>query len=103
MGLDKLKSNSIVLQPEVILPSQTHQALLQEKLKEATAEIEAYAKSTGQYTDWKYINYANPEQNPLAAYGAANGEFLAKTAKKFDPSGYFQTSVAGEFKLSDLE
>ncbi|KAK4450268.1 FAD binding domain-containing protein [Podospora aff. communis PSN243] len=103
LGLDKLKANSIVLQPEVILPSQTHQAMLQRKLRKATAEIEAYARRTRQFTDWLYINYANLEQNPLSKYGAANGNFLYKTAKKYDPSGYFQTSVAGEFKLSDLK
>lgn len=102
LGLDKLEKNSIVLQPEVILPTDAHRQLLQGKLRDATAEIEAYAKRSGQHTDFLYINYANPEQNPLASYGAENGEFLYSTAKKYDPSGYFQTSVAGEFKLDDL-
>lgn len=49
------------------LPSQTHQALLKEKLREATVAFEEYTKSTGQYTDWKYITYANPEQNLLVS------------------------------------
>ncbi|KAK5651353.1 hypothetical protein OQA88_12586 [Cercophora sp. LCS_1] len=102
LGLDKLATNSIVLQPEAILPSQKYQPLVQQKLKEATDAIESYAKKTGQNIDFRYINYANPEQNPLASYGAENGKFLVKTTKKYDPSGYFQTSVVGEFKLSDL-
>ncbi|KAK0619571.1 hypothetical protein B0T14DRAFT_519504 [Immersiella caudata] len=63
--------------------------MLQEKLREATADIEAYAKSTGQFTDWLHIKYANSEQNPLAKYGADNGEFLYSTAKKYDASEVF--------------
>jgi len=95
LGLDKLEQNSFVLQPEVILPSQTQQALLKETLREATAAIEDYATSTAQYIDWKYINYANPEQNPLATYRAENGAFLYKTSRKFDPLRYFQSSEVG--------
>lgn len=102
LGLHKMKKNSIVLQPEAILPSQRHRLLVQQKLREATDAIEAYAKRTGQNTEFRYINYANPEQNPLASYGAENGKFLVKTAKKYDPSGYFQSFIIGEFKLSDL-
>ena len=102
LGLDKMETNSIVLQPEVIMPSKKYKALLQDKLRAATAEIEAYAKSTGQDTPFRYINYANPEQNPLASYGAENARFLLKTAMRYDASRYLQTAVAGEFKLADI-
>ena len=103
LGLDKtLTKNSIILQPEVILPSKRYQSLIAGKLRDAVAEMEAYAKSKDQYNPYLYINYANPEQNPLAAYGSGNVDFLAKTARKYDPSGYFQTRVAGAFKVSAL-
>lgn len=103
LGLDKtLTKNSIILQPEVILPTKKYQSLIQGKLREAVATMEAYAKSKNQHNPYLYINYANPEQNPIAAYGSENVQFLAKTAKKYDPSGYFQTRVAGAFKVSAL-
>ncbi|KAK3393905.1 FAD binding domain-containing protein [Podospora didyma] len=101
LGLDKMAANSFVIQPEVILPSQKFQPLLQQKLKAAVAAIESYAKRTAQDTPWRYINYANPEQNPLASYGAENARFLSKVAKDVDPLGYFQGSgVSGAFKVS---
>lgn len=102
LGLDRMAANSIVLQPEAILPSQEYQPFVQQKLKEATDAIEAYAERTEQNTEFRYINYANPEQNPLASYGVENGKFLVKTVEKYDPSRYFQSSVIGAFKLSDL-
>ncbi|KAK1757188.1 FAD binding domain-containing protein, partial [Echria macrotheca] len=102
LGLEKMARNSLVLQTEIILPTARYQALLKEKLRAATDEIEAYAKATGQDTPFRYVNYANPEQNPLGSYGRENSKFLARTAKKVDPEGFFQDKVVGTFKLAGL-
>jgi len=103
LGLDNLKTNTMVLQPEALFPTKKWESLVQGKLRDATAEIDAYAKKTKQDAPFLYINYANPEQNPLRGYGKENGMFLAKAAKKWDSEGYFQRkNVAGEFKLDDL-
>jgi len=101
-GLERLKHDAIILQPEVLLPSQKYQALLQAKLRQATAEIQAYAKRTGQHEEYLYINYANPEQNPLAGYGRDNVRFLQRTARRYDPAGFFQSRVAGAFKVTQV-
>ncbi|KAM7196298.1 putative FAD-linked oxidoreductase [Naviculisporaceae sp. PSN 640] len=105
LGLEKtLTRNSIVLQPEVILPTKKFQVLIQAKLRQAVQDMETYAKQKGGYNPYLYINYANPEQaNPIGRYGAENVAFLKKASKKYDPQGFWQSSrVAGAFKLGGL-
>ncbi|KAM7213128.1 FAD binding domain containing protein [Rhypophila decipiens] len=102
LGLENsLTRNSIVLQPEVILPSKKFQPLIAAKLAQAVQQMESYAKQKGGYNPYLYINYANPEQeNPIKRYGTENVAFLRKTAGKFDKSGFWQSGrVAGAFKI----
>lgn len=100
LGLDSMETNSIVFQGEALMPSAKYKDLLTDKLRAATNTIEEYAKSTGQDTPWRYINYANPEQDPLGSYGEENFGFLRGVAKQYDPKGFFQTGVPGGFKVT---
>ena len=100
LGLDSsLKKDSIVFQGEALLPRKNHWELVDAKLRAATTKVEEYAESTGQAHPWKYINYANPSDDPFAGYGAENLDYLRRVAKKYDPEGFFQTNVPGGFKL----
>lgn len=64
------------------------------------AEIEAYAESVGGNMPWRYLNYADASQSPLASYGVENIDFLKQVAASYDPKGIFQTRVPGGFKIS---
>ncbi|KAI9659177.1 MAG: hypothetical protein M1831_003759 [Alyxoria varia] len=62
-------------------------------------DIESRAQALGVAHSYKYLNYANPEQDPIAGYGAENYRFLQDMSRKYDPQGLFQTACVGGFKL----
>ena len=62
-------------------------------------KIEQVTKSLGLFRKYKYLNYAANFQNPIASYGSQSVANLRQVSKKYDPTGLFQTSVPGGFKL----
>lgn len=62
-------------------------------------DIDAYAKELGVYKDWRYLNYAWGDQNPIAFYGEDNVAFLKDVAKRVDPDGVFQKLRITGFKI----
>lgn len=67
------------------------QALI-EKIDQAT-------KAAGLFHEFKHLNYAASWQDPISSYGPASKANLQAVSKKFDPQGFFQTSIPGGFKL----
>jgi hypothetical protein len=61
---------------------------------------EAQSKAHGTYQQYKYANYADYDQNPLASYGAGNLAKLKQIAKKYDPQEVFQKLQYGGWKVS---
>ncbi|KAF5008182.1 hypothetical protein FDECE_5515 [Fusarium decemcellulare] len=53
----------------------------------------------GLYIPYKYLNYADKSQDPIASYGEAVKRRLQATSHKYDPQGVFQKRVPGGFKL----
>lgn len=104
LGVDKtLTSNSIIFLAEAFLNSLEAEALLQTKIAAINAELEAYAQSIEADTQWRYLNYVNPSQDPLSSYGAENVAFIKQVATEYDPAGFFQTRVSGGFKVSYIQ
>ncbi|KAE8317971.1 hypothetical protein BDV41DRAFT_561147 [Aspergillus transmontanensis] len=70
-----------------------------DRVRRAMHEIvdaaEATAKANGTYLPYQYCNYASPDQDPLASYGAENVEKLREIASKYDSDGVFQTLQSG--------
>ncbi|WYZ46147.1 hypothetical protein EsH8_IX_000372 [Colletotrichum jinshuiense] len=100
LGLNQdLQEHSVILQVEALLPSPKYEALLTEKLEDATAKISAYSTSIRESVRFKYINYAHPSQDPFRSYGRENEEFLKRVAQEYDPYGFFQRRVSGGFKI----
>ncbi|KAM0283147.1 hypothetical protein ACHAQH_002628 [Verticillium albo-atrum] len=104
LGLDKtLTEDSIIWLGEAFINTHAVEALFQSKLAVVNAQLEAYAESIGANTQWRYLNYVNPTQNPLKSYGPENVAFIKDVAQEYDPSGFFQTRVSGGFKISTVE
>lgn len=61
------------------------------------------AEQNGTTTKWRYMNYVNPEQDPLRSYGDANVQFMKDVAAKYDPQLFFQARVSGGFKISRVQ
>lgn len=62
-------------------------------------DINAESKRRGVYKDWKYLNYAWGDQNPIATYGEKNVAFIKSVASRVDPNGVFQKLRKTGFKL----
>lgn len=63
------------------------------------ADIEAEAGRTGVGVPYRFMNYADVKQDPVASYGEESRRHLRAVSKKVDPEGFFQKAVGG-FKLS---
>jgi hypothetical protein len=61
--------------------------------------FEAEAIKRGLKSDYTYMNYASPWQDPIASYGAANKQRLKQIAGVYDPTAVFQKLQPGYFKL----
>ncbi|CAN9202362.1 unnamed protein product [Alternaria sp. RS040] len=71
----------------------------EEALKDLIRLIEGLTKEEGVFHPYKYLNFAASFQDPLASYGGIELERMKKVARKYDPTGVFQTQVPGGFKL----
>ncbi|PVI04224.1 FAD-binding domain-containing protein [Periconia macrospinosa] len=67
-----------------------------------TDGIQKFAASKGTDVEYLYLNYADKDQDPLSAYGADKVKFMKDVAKKYDPSGVYQTLLPGGFKISKV-
>lgn len=103
LGLEKAhRKNCIVLSIRGILSNTKYVDLLTQKLKEATADIEDYARATGQLIPHLCLNYAGQYQRPLAMYGEDDIHLLKRVAENYDPGQFFQYGVPGGFKIKDV-
>jgi hypothetical protein len=64
--------------------------------------LQADAVKRGLESDYIYMNYASPWQDPLASYGADNKQRLKEVASVYDPTGVFQRLQPGYFKLEGV-
>jgi len=78
-------------------------ALFQAAGAELIRKISEYAESIDAANPYLYLNYADTTQDPLASYGAEAVDKMKAAAKKYDPSGVFQTLVPGGFKISHVQ
>ncbi|KAI8716588.1 FAD-binding PCMH-type domain-containing protein [Fusarium sp. LHS14.1] len=65
--------------------------------------LEDFAMSQDSSVRFRYLNYAEPSQNPLGGYGVDNAQYIRDVVAKYDPKGLFQTRVPGGFKISRVD
>ncbi|KAL9058179.1 MAG: hypothetical protein Q9162_001903 [Coniocarpon cinnabarinum] len=61
--------------------------------------LDEEAKSRDLYNSFKYLNYANKNQDPIGGYGAQIKADLQAVSHKYDPDALFQQGLPGGFKL----
>lgn len=64
-----------------------------------TDSVAAYADELGVGWGWHYLNYAAPDQDPLATVGPDNIALLQAASAKYDPEGVFQRLRTSGFKI----
>lgn len=72
---------------------------VQDLIRDIGNLVEVLARRHGKYRSFKYMNYANHEQDVIQGFGDKNKAFLKKVAAKYDPKGVFQKLQPGAFKL----
>lgn len=102
MGLERQEDDGILLLALIEIPTAHQRAAAYPKVKAWIEELRALASSMGVLQDWLYMNYADPGQDVLGSYGAANVDFMKKVAAKYDPEEVFQKLCPGGFKISDV-
>lgn len=72
---------------------------VQKEMETIIAKQEDLTRRGGLYIPYQYLNYADKSQDPIASYGRANKKRLQAVSRKYDPQGFFQTSLSTGFKL----
>lgn len=103
LGLDKVTENGILWLATLAVKGPERAAIAQAKMTAWVADVESYAKSNDRLIDFKYLNYADPSQDPMATYGAENLAKIKAAAEKYDPKGVFQSRIPGGFKISKVD
>ncbi|KAK8006876.1 hypothetical protein PG989_000866 [Apiospora arundinis] len=62
-------------------------------------DMDQHATELGVNWGWKYLNYADRSEDPIARYGDQSVAFLRKVSKRYDPDGVFQNLRQTGFKI----
>lgn len=74
-------------------------AQVQSILRDLGESVEVLARSRGKDRMFKYMNYANYEQDVISGFGSKNKAFLLAASAKYDPESIFQELQTGGIKL----
>lgn len=67
--------------------------------KKALEKIDQEARSRNVSASYRYLNYSFTHQDPISSYGKDSKAQLQAVSARYDPEGFFQSVVAGPFKL----
>lgn len=101
LGLDAIEGDSLLWLLSCTVSTAEQEVILHQKASAFAADLAAFASSVNGLSDWQYINYVDPSQDPIRSYGETNVKFLREVSAKYDPTGFFQTRQAGGFKLPE--
>ena len=99
LGLDRLKSNAVVLLGSLAVNGVDQEALGRQKMDAWRHTLGEYSRERGALVDFRYMNYADASQDVLGSYGEVNVRKMLAVSRKYDPEGTFQKRVPGGFKL----
>ncbi|KAL4936970.1 hypothetical protein BDV06DRAFT_227390 [Aspergillus oleicola] len=100
LGLERMKDDCVILVCSLEVQSaELNEMVGRPALKVAIDEVEAFAKSVDGDVDFRYLNYCDGSQDPIARYGEENVKKMREVSAKVDPEGVFQKRVPGGFKI----
>jgi hypothetical protein len=104
MGVERQPHNGILFLATAMVKTPEQEAFAYPKVKAWVESVEEFARGIeGGLLEWRYLNYADKSQDPLATYGEANLKLMREAAAKYDPDGVFQRLCPGGFKLSEVK
>ncbi|KAL9026930.1 MAG: hypothetical protein Q9196_004482 [Gyalolechia fulgens] len=99
LGLDPASGPQVLVLQSIEWSNAADDNLINTAARELWQQADELALKMGLKRDWIYLNYAAEDQDPIGSYGEENVRRLREASRKFDPTGLFQTSVPGGFKL----
>lgn len=99
LGLDASEGPLVLCLLEIAWSQPRDDQYINKMAQKLIGRIEEATKAAKLFNRYKYLNYAANFQDPIGSYGAASKVNLQRISKKYDPTGIFQTSVPGGFKL----
>ncbi|KAK3307410.1 uncharacterized protein B0T15DRAFT_492889 [Chaetomium strumarium] len=104
MGVERQPHNGILFLATAMVRTPEQEAFAYPKVKAWVESVSEFARGIdGGLLEWRYLNYADKSQDPLATYGEANLRLMREVAAKYDPDGVFQRLCPGGFKLSEVK
>jgi hypothetical protein len=103
MGVDRQPHNGILFLATAMVRTPEQEAFAYPKVKAWVESVEDFARGMeGGLLEWRYLNYADKSQDPMATYGEANVKLMKEAAAKYDPERVFQELCPGGFKISQI-
>lgn len=99
LGLEDSKGALVLCLIEASWDNPTEDEKIASLGKAVHDRIVTESKKRKLWHQWVYLNYADSWQDPIKGYGDANRKKLRETSKRYDPKGFFQKRVSGNFKL----
>ncbi|MCJ1355858.1 MAG: hypothetical protein MMC33_005850 [Icmadophila ericetorum] len=99
LGLSPADGNGIIMLLSALWPSSSSNDVVQNTARALQRNVDAVAQKMGKLHEFRYLNYADPGQDPIGSYGMENVERLRAVSREVDPRGVFQEKVPGGFKL----
>ena len=97
--LDDSSTIPIILLMSLTWNNTSDDALVNSAAKAFIDTVEADARKENTYLAYKYINYADGSQDVYGGYETEYLERMREVSRKYDPSGVFQKSMPGGFKI----
>ncbi|KAL2200173.1 hypothetical protein P885DRAFT_28222 [Corynascus similis CBS 632.67] len=103
MGVDQQPHNGVLFLATAMVRTPEQEAFAYPKVKAWVDSVSEFARGIeGGLLPWRYLNYADKSQDPIASYGEDNVKFLREVAARYDPGEVFQKLCPGGFKLSEV-
>ncbi|KAI8221835.1 hypothetical protein K4K54_007376 [Colletotrichum sp. SAR 10_86] len=99
LGLDSSLVESSVLWVNIVNVQTAEQEAIARLLTNTLrAELEDLVVAENATVPFRYLDYAEPSDDPLRGYGAQNVEFIRNVAKACSPKDVFRSRIIGGFK-----
>ena len=93
------EENLVVTQLTVTWTNAADSEYIEGQARDFITRFEEEARARGLYSEFKYLNYANRNQDPIGGYGTESKARLQEVSRRYDPEGLFQEALPGGFKL----
>ncbi|KAI0469020.1 FAD binding domain-containing protein [Xylaria cf. heliscus] len=91
--------NGVLFNTVVGLSGAENEEIASPLMREWMDSVDEFAREEGLALGWRYLNYADGDQDPISLYGRESIEKIRAVASKYDPERVFQKLRMSGFKI----